>query len=246
MSRPIIVIPACTKMIYGRAFDAVDRKYAAAVAEVADCQPLIMPLETALVDLEAVLEIAAGVMLTGSPSNVAPHHYGDEAPVKPDKLDPDRDAVTLPLVHTLIARKIPLFAVCRGYQELNVALGGTLHQEVHAQTGLNDHREDDNLPLDDRYAPAHPVRLEGKLREWIGKSEITVNSLHGQGIARLAKGLTPEAFAPDGLVEAVRGPDDHPFLLGVQWHPEWKATTNPVSMALYKRFGEAARARKSS
>lgn len=241
MSRPIIVIPSCTKIIDGYVFDTVSRRYSAAIAQAAGCQPLLIPLEEALVDIGAVLAIADGIFLSGSPSNIAPHHYSDEAPVLPDTLDPARDAVTLPLIRAVVERKMPLFAVCRGVQELNVALGGTLHQAVHDQKGLNDHRARNELPMDERWAPKHSISLTGKLREWAGQDEIMVNSLHGQGLKRLAGSLTAEAFAQDGLVEAVRGPDDHPFLLGVQWHPEWKATTNPVSMELFKRFGAAAR-----
>ena len=245
MSRPIVVIPCCTKEIDGYAFDAVSRRYSAAVAEAAECQPLLVPLDKALLDIGAVLEIAGGILLTGSPSNLDPRHYGDEAPVNPEKLDPARDAVTLPLVKTAIQEKIPLFAICRGFQELNVALGGTLHQEVHVQEGKGDHRARSELPIEERWAPVHPLKLEGKLRDWIGCDKIEVNSLHGQGIARLAQELTPEAFAHDGLVEAARIKREHPFLVGVQWHPEWKATANPISQILFRRFGDAARGKTS-
>ncbi|MGQ0673467.1 MAG: gamma-glutamyl-gamma-aminobutyrate hydrolase family protein [Hyphomicrobium sp.] len=241
MSRPIVVIPCCTKTIEDYTYDAVSRKYSAAVAEVAECQPLLVPLEQALVDIAAVLEVADGILLSGSPSNVDPRHYGDEAPVLSDRLDPARDAFTLPLIQSAVAANIPTFAICRGFQELNVALGGTLHQAVHDVEGLNDHRERGGLPLEERWGPVHNIRLEGQLRDWLGRNEIMVNSLHGQGIAKLGGGLKPEAFAGDGLIEAVRGPDDHPFLVGVQWHPEWKATSNPISRELFRRFGAAAR-----
>jgi len=244
MSRPIVVIPSCTKAIDGYIFDSVSRRYSAAVAQAAECQPLLIPLDEALVDIGAVLSIAGGIFLTGSPSNVAPGHYSDEAPVFPDKLDPARDALTLPLIRTVVERKIPLLAVCRGYQELNVALGGTLHQAVHDEEGMDDHRERTGLSLEERWGPIHPISLTGTLRDWIGQDEIMVNSLHGQGLNKLAGLLKPEAFAKDGLVEAVRGPDDQPFLLGVQWHPEWQATTNPASIEIFKRFGAAARSSK--
>lgn len=240
MSRPIVIIPCCSKKIDDYTYDAVSRKYSAAVAEVAECQPLLIPLDHALADIGSVLAVAGGILLSGSPSNIEPRHYGDEPPVLPDQLDPARDALTLPLVKSALERKIPLFAICRGFQELNVALGGTLHQAVHTIEGQNDHRERKGLPLADRWGPVHPLKLSGKLKEWVGRDEIMVNSLHGQGIARLAAGLTPEAVAEDGLVEAVRGPDTHPFLLGVQWHPEWQAASNPVSVSLFRRFGAAA------
>jgi putative glutamine amidotransferase len=241
MSRPIVVIPACTKLIEGHAFDAVGRKYSAAIAEVAECQPLLVPLGAGMADFGAVLEVADAILLSGSVSNVAPEHYGKEVPLKPDALDPMRDALTLPLIRAAVERKTPLFAICRGFQELNVALGGSLYQAVHDVNGHKDHRPRIDLPLDEMYGPVHPVSLRGLLRDWVGRDEIMVNSLHWQGIARLADGLKPEAFAEDGLVEAVRGPDDAAFCLGVQWHPEWGAKSSPVSTSLFRRFGAAAR-----
>lgn len=241
MSRPIVVIPACTTLIRGYVFDAVGRKYSAAIAEVAECQPLLVPLGASMADIGSVLEVADAILLSGSLSNVAPEHYGKETPIKPDALDPVRDALTLPLIRAAIERKTPLFAICRGFQELNVALGGSLHQAVHDVDGHSDHRERSDIPLDERYGPVHPVSLRGTLRDWVGSDEIMVNSLHSQGIARLADGLKPEAFAEDGLVEAVRGPDDATFCLGVQWHPEWEAKANPISISLFRRFGAAAK-----
>lgn len=241
MSRPIVVIPACTAMIEGHAFDAVGRKYSTAIAEVAECQPLLVPVGPGMTDVAALLEVADAILLSGSVSNVAPEHYGEETPIMPDRLDPLRDALTLPLIRAAVERKTPLFAICRGFQELNVALGGSLYQAVHAVNGHKDHRARLELPLDEMYGPVHPVSLRGKLREWVGSDEIMVNSLHWQGIARLADGLKPEAFAEDGLVEAVRGPDDAAFCLGVQWHPEWAVKSSPVSTSLFRRFGAAAR-----
>ena len=239
MSRPLVVIPACTKLIDGDVFDAVGRKYAAAVAEVAECQPLLVPVGMA--DIPTLLEVADAILLSGSPSNVAPRHYGDEAPLMEERLDPVRDALTLPLIRAAVERKKPLFAICRGFQELNVALGGSLHQAVHVVDGHKDHRARIDLPFEERYGPMHSVTLRGLLREWIGSDKIMVNSLHWQGIARLADGLKPEAFAEDGLIEAVRGPDEAAFCLGVQWHPEWAAKSNPISTVLFRRFGAAAR-----
>ncbi len=242
MSRPIVIIPSCTKLIEGHAFDAVGRKYSSAVAEVAECQPLLAPLGPSMADMGALLEIADGILLSGSLSNVHPSLYGlDEPPLNTSALDPARDDLTLPLIREALKRKLPTFAICRGFQELNVALGGTLDQAVHTVEGRHDHRERSDVPLDDRFGPAHPVHLTGTLKDWIGKDEIIVNSLHWQGIKRLAAPLTAEAHAKDGLVEAVRGPTDHPFMLGVQWHPEWQAKTNTVSIELFRRFGDAAR-----
>jgi putative glutamine amidotransferase len=220
----------------------VGRKYSAAVAEVAECQPLLIPLGASLADIGAVLEVADGILLSGSLSNVEPLHYNSsDPPINADAIDRERDAVTLPLIRTAVEQKVPLFAICRGFQELNVALGGSLYQAVHDVNGHKDHRGRFDIPLEESYGPVHPVRLTGKLRDWVGKDEIMVNSLHWQGVARLANGLKAEAFAEDGLVEAVRGPDDAAFCLGVQWHPEWAAKTNPVSLSLFRRFGAAAK-----
>lgn len=242
MSRPVVIIPCDTKVIDGLAFDAVGRKYSAAVAEVADCQPLLAPLGPSMLDMHALLDIADGILLSGSISNVHPRHYAlDEPPLNEDALDHERDSLTLPLVREALARKTPLFAICRGFQELNVALGGTLDQAVHAVEGRSDHRELSGRPMDDRFGPAHPITLSGKLREWVGDDEIIVNSLHWQGIQRLATPLTAEAHARDGLIEAVRGPSDHPFLFGVQWHPEWQAKNNKASIEIFRRFGDAVR-----
>lgn len=247
MSRPIVIIPADTKVIEGMTFDAVGRKYSAAVAEVADCQPLLAPLGASMLDMGALLEVADGILLSGSISNVHPSLYGlDEPPLNANALDHERDSLTLPLVREALNRKLPLFAICRGFQELNVALGGTLDQAVHTVAGRNDHREPSEVPMDDRFGPAHPVILSGTLKNWIGKDEIIVNSLHWQGIQRLAQPLTAEAHAKDGLIEAVRGPNDHPFLFGVQWHPEWQAKNNTASIEIFRRFGDAVRKLNSS
>src|SRR6476620_2575932 len=241
MSRPIVVIPACTTLIEGYVFDAVGRKYAAAVAEVAECQPLLVPVGPEMSDIGSVLDVSDAILLSGSRSNVAPEHYGEETPINPDALDPVRDAVTLPLIRAAVELKTPLFAICRGFQELNVALGGSLYQAVHDVNGHKDHRARTNVDIDEAYGLVHKVSLRGMLRDWVGSDQIMVNSLHGQGISRLASGLQPEAFAEDGLIEAVRGPDDAAFCLGVQWHPEWATKANPVSTALFRRFGAAAK-----
>lgn len=242
MSRPIVIIPCDTKVIETMTFDAVGRKYSAAVAEVAECQPLLAPLGPSMLDMGALFEIADGILLSGSVSNVHPSHYGaDEPPLNAEALDHERDSLTLPLVREAMSRKVPLFAICRGFQELNVALGGTLDQSVHTVEGRNDHREPSNVPMDDRFGPAHPVTLSGQLKSWVGKDEIIVNSLHWQGIKRLAPPLVAEAHAKDGLVEAVRGPAEHPFLFGVQWHPEWQAKNNTASIEIFRHFGDAVR-----
>jgi putative glutamine amidotransferase len=242
MSRPVVIIPCDTKVIETMTFDAVGRKYSAAVAEVAECQPLLAPLGPSMLDMGALLEIADGILLSGSISNVHPSLYGlDEPPLNADALDHERDSLTLPLVREAMHRKVPLFAICRGFQEMNVALGGTLDQAVHTVDGRHDHREPTGVPIDERFGPSHPIKLSGTLKNWVGEDEIIVNSLHWQGIQRLAPPLTAEAHAKDGLIEAIRGPSDHPFMLGVQWHPEWQAKNNKASIEIFRRFGDAVR-----
>jgi putative glutamine amidotransferase len=241
MSRPIVVIPCSTETVSGLVSDTAGRKYSAAVAEGAECQPLLVPVGPGLADIGSVLDVASGMLLTGAISNVHPEHYGDEEPVLPDAIDRDRDAVTLPLIRAAIDCKLPIFAICRGFQELNVALGGSLHQAVHSVDGYADHREPKIGDWDAKFGPRHPVKLKGELKKWLGQEEIIVNSLHGQGIRDLAKPLVGEAFAEDGLIEAARTTAGNAFSLGVQWHPEWQLHSNPTSLALFRRFGDAAR-----
>jgi putative glutamine amidotransferase len=184
-----------------------------------------------------------GLMLTGSVSNVEPHHYSGP-PSDPGTVhDPARDATTLPLIRRAVSSGLPVLGICRGFQEMNVAFGGTLHQKVHEVEGRLDHREDVQLGLDAQYGPAHEVMLEpqGLLYGLAGKDRVTVNSLHAQGIDRLGEGLSVEARAPDGLVEGFRVRQAAGFALAVQWHPEWKVMSNPFSQALFAAFGAAAR-----
>ena len=245
MSRkPVILIPSCTKDVEGQVFYAVVKRYIDAVVVGAECHPLILPLFDSEEDLSEILSRVDGVMLTGSPSNVHPSHYGQPIQ-KPDlRLDLARDAITLRLVRKAIEIEMPLFAICRGFQEVNVALGGSLLQAVHEAPGKFDHREDDSLPLESQYAPAHRVTVvpSGRLHKILNAvSEIRVNSLHGQGIDQLAPGLVVDAVADDGLVEAFHVGTGQGFTLALQWHPEWKVTQNPVSMKLFGAFGGACR-----
>jgi len=159
--------------------------------------------------------------------------------------DEHRDATAIPLLKAAIDAGKPVFCICRGFQELNVAFGGTLHQHVHEVSGRHDHRETKDAPLDEQYGPAHPVQVEagGLLSELIRERTFSVNSLHSQGIDKLAPALRVEAVAPDGQIEAVSMPAAKGFLFGVQWHPEWNWSANPVSRAIYAAFGRALRGR---
>lgn len=246
--RPIVGIPACIKMLGEHPFHAAGAKYIDAVVDAAGCMPVILPAIGNRQAIAQVLELIDGLLLTGSVSNVEPARYG-QVPAYPElKTDTARDATTFPLIEAALEAGIPLLGICRGFQELNVAMGGTLHQEVHAQPGLSDHREARDADLDVQYGPAHPVKLasNGFLQNLLdGAEEITVNSIHGQGIRQLGAGLAIEATAPDGLVEAIRVTNARSFALAVQWHPEWKVCSNPQSMAIFREFGRACADYKS-
>jgi putative glutamine amidotransferase len=248
MRSPVVLVPACVNQIGAHPYHTAQLKYVAAVADGAHCTPLIVPALGAATDFEALLAVADGVMLTGSPSNVHAGLYGEEVldPALPQ--DAARDATTLPLIRAAIKRGIPLLAICRGFQEVNVALGGSLHQAVHAVAGMADHRENKEHTLDQQYAPSHRVLLDpgGRMAQILdGVAEIKVNSLHGQGINKLAPGLVAEARADDGLVEAYRVADAKGFTLAVQWHPEWRFSENPDAVKLFRAFGDACRAYKA-
>lgn len=238
---PIVLVSSCNRTLGEHPFHIAGRKYVDAV-RLAGALPLIAP-PFAEHELPALLDAVHGVLLTGSPSNVHPSHFGEAVHDPSLPLDPERDAWTLPLIRLALARGLPLLAICRGTQETNVALGGTLHQAVQEQPGLNDHRADGRQPAAVQYGPAHPVDVVpgGLLAGITGRASFEVNSVHGQGIKQLAEGLRVEAVAPDGLVEAFSVPDAPGFNLCLQWHPEWQAAGNPVSMALLRAFGEAVR-----
>lgn len=215
-------------------------KYARAVKVHASAQPVLFPLVESH-QIDPLLELVDGVMLTGSPSNVHPSHFGATVADTSLPLDAARDSLTLQLVRSCLQAGIPLLGVCRGFQEINVALGGSLHQQVHAQPGLNDHREDKTASYDVQYAPAHPVAIaaDSAMAKWAGGTSAMVNSVHGQGIDRLAQGLRAIAHAPDGLVEAFEVIDAPAFAFAMQWHPEWKPAENPFYSAIFSAFGDA-------
>jgi putative glutamine amidotransferase len=248
VSKPLVLIPADVKHIGEHPFHAVGQKYILAVAEGAQATPLIIPAISDYLDINTLLLLADGILLTGSPSNLHPSHFG-QAVHNPDlPLDPARDALTLSLVRAAIDVGVPLLAICRGFQELNVAFGGSLHQTVHEVSGLIDHREVAGKSIKEQYEAAHPVSLliRGKLEAIVGSNQMMVNSIHGQGIDRLGLGLTAEAHAPDGLIEAISVDKSKSFAMGVQWHPEWQVMKNPDYLAIFKAFGDACRARMCS
>jgi putative glutamine amidotransferase len=241
--RPLIGFPADTYEEGGHLYHSVGDKYLRAVAEVAVCLPIVIPAMADAVDIDAVLDHLDGVLMTGAVSNVHPPHYGADATAEHGPYDLVRDDLTLRLIRACLARGLPLFCICRGFQELNVALGGSLEGELQRAPGRLDHRVRDVPDVDVRYGPVHAVRVTpgGMLDRILGRPGIDVNSLHRQGIARLADGLVVEARAPDGVIEAVSVRDSSAFALGTQWHPEWKAAANPDSVKLFRAFGDAAR-----
>jgi len=239
-ARPVVLVPACNRVLGLHPFHVVGKKYIDAV-RLAGALPFIVP-QAARHEVDDLLDQADGVLLTGSPSNVHPSHYGEEVHDPSLPLDPARDDWTLPLIPRAIERGIPLFAICRGFQEANVALGGSLYQAVQELPGKRDHRADyDGTTANEQYGPAHPVQVQpgGVLERILGLDPFDVNSLHGQGVKELARGLRVEAVAPDGLVEAFAVATSPGFNLCVQWHPEWMAQDNPVSMKLLRAFGAA-------
>jgi putative glutamine amidotransferase len=241
---PLVGVISDRRMVGRHPFHMVGEKYLRALVDGADAYPVALPSLADGFDVVDILDRLDGLFLTGSPSNVEPHHYmGD--PSRPGTWhDPERDVAALALIPAAIRAGMPLFAVCRGFQEMNVAFGGSLHQHVHEVPGYLTHKENADDDLDGQYAPAHEVEFsaDGLLSRITGKRRVPVNSLHSQGIDRLGKGLRVEATAEDGLVEAFSVAGAPGFTLAVQWHPEWKVLSNPVSMAIYTAFGDACRA----
>ena len=245
--KPLVIVPADRKMMGQHAYHSAGEKYLSALVLGADVVPFILPSLTPTLPLREILEAVDGLFLTGAYSNIEPHHYSDEPSYEGNLHDQHRDQNSLSIIALAIEMQIPVFAVCRGFQEVNVALGGSLHQKIHEVPGLNDHRENLDVDVDAQYADSHPISLisGGLLATLAVESEVMVNSLHGQGIHVLANNLKIEAAAPDGLIEAVSLKSSHPFFLAVQWHPEWKFAENPFYLSLFEAFGRACLARNS-
>lgn len=243
-NRPLIGVVSDRRVVGHHAFHMVGEKYLRALVDGADAYPVALPSLAEGFDVVDILDRLDGLFLTGSPSNVEPRHYLGEPSRAGTWHDPERDTAALALIPAAIRAGMPLLAVCRGFQEVNVAFGGSLHQFVHEVPGYRVHKENTEDPLDAQYAPAHGVAFAqgGVLQRITGKRFEQVNSLHSQGIARLGGGLNVEATAEDGLIEAFSVTDSPGFTLAVQWHPEWQVTSNPVSMSIFKAFGDACRA----
>ena len=243
-SRPLVGVISDRRMQGPHPFHMVGEKYLQAIADGADAYPVALPSLAEGFDVLDILDRLDGLFLTGSPSNVEPNHYmGD--PSEPGTWhDPERDLTALALIPAAIRVGMPLIAVCRGFQEMNVAFGGTLHQLVHELPQYHIHKENPEDPLDVQYGPSHKVEFTpgGLLQRITGKTAIMVNSLHSQGVDRLGGELEVEAVADDGLIEGFTVKGAPGFALAMQWHPEWRVLDNPVSTKIFRAYGDACRA----
>ena len=239
--RPVLGIIACNRIVGTEPAQAVMERYIRAAMTYADVAALIVP---SLPDLMTAAEVASrldGILLTGSPSNVATSRYGDDGDEGP--FDEGRDEIALSMVDRMIDLKKPVFGICRGFQEINVALGGTLRRDTSASDELLRHHAPDGVSFDAMFDHRHPVELAegGILASAYAKPALDVNSVHYQGIGKLANGLTVEARAPDGLVEAYSARPNGAPLLAVQWHPEWGTENDPDSQTYFHLLGKALR-----
>jgi putative glutamine amidotransferase len=243
-TRPLVGLPADTYEKDGFLFHSLGDKYVRALTDVADVDAVMIPSQLDHGNLDSLLSHLDGILLTGAVSNVHPPQYGEEPSADHEPYDHRRDATTLKLIHAVIDQGLPLFCICRGFQELNVAMGGSLETELQRGEGRLDHRAPKSDDVDVRYAPRHVVNITkgGMLSRLLDKSETMVNTIHRQGIKRLGEGLTVEATAPDGIIEAVSVKGAKAFAFGTQWHPEFKAAHNPDSVKLFEAFGKAVRA----
>jgi putative glutamine amidotransferase len=241
MSRPVLGIIACQRRVGSEPAQTVIERYIRPTMRYADVAALIVPSLPDLMSVGEVAHLLDGVLLTGSPSNVAPERYGEEAGEGP--FDPGRDEIALGLVDAMTGAGKPVFGICRGFQEINVALGGTLRRDVSASPDLLRHHAADDVGFNEMFDNLHPVNLTkgGVLAGAFGKHALTVNSVHFQGVGQLAPGLTVEATAPDGLVEAYSTHIGQAPVIAVQWHPEWNTDTNPDSQAFFRLLGRTLR-----
>lgn len=249
--KPLIGISCCTKQfgVFGMPNHAASDTYVRATDEVIGAVPVLLPANGPAADIDTILDRLDGIILTGSRSNVQPTLYDGPPHAEGTPEDPARDELTLPLIRAAVARGVPLLAICRGFQELNVALGGSLHQRLQDLPGRMDHSTPMQPSSKIRQGKAHAVRVVagGWLHRLAGKTEIAVNSLHNQGVDRLAPGLVVEGVAPDGTIEAVRvlASQEGPaigYAVGVQWHPEYDWRTDTLSRQIFEQFGDAVRA----
>ena len=245
MSRPVIGIIGNSHLINDQyPAHAGGVMNSEAVAQVAGCLPLLVPSDPRLVSIPELLEVCDGFLLTGGRPNVHPAEYGEEETPAHGAFDRARDAIVLPLIRACVDRGQPFFGVCRGFQEVNVAMGGTLYPEIRDLPGRMNHRMPPDGTLEEKFALRHPVTFteNGVFHRLLGAPEVMTNSLHGQGIKRAGARVKVDGHAPDGTPEAIYIEGARGFTLSVQWHPEWRAGEDPVSRPLFEAFGQAARA----
>ena len=244
--RPLrIGVLANCKIVGPHEYHSFGDKYLRAISEGMKALPVLIPAWAERDLLYCYLSGVQGLLLTGAHSNIEPHHYG--AQLSTDAFhDSARDSSAFLLIDMALGMDIPVFGICRGFQEINVVLGGSLHQKVQAVDGLMDHREDPGQSPAKQYGPRHEVQLESDslLRSISDSHKQAVNSLHQQGVSRLAEDLLVEARATDGLIEAFRSRGRDRFVLGVQWHPEWEVTRNPFYLRIFNIFKQACLARQ--
>jgi putative glutamine amidotransferase len=219
-----------------------------AVAALTGALPLMVPSMPGVGSIADLLAACDGFVLTGGRPNVHPSHYGVEPTEKHGTFDPDRDAVTLPLIRECVARGVPVFGICRGFQEFNVAFGGSLHPEIREMPGRMNHRMPPDGTLEEKFEHRHMVRLApgGQFHRVLGSDEVMVNSLHGQGILDRGARVVIEGYAPDETPEAIVIEGAAGFAMAVQWHPEWNAANDPVSRPLFQALGSAVQARTTA
>jgi len=241
---PVVLVATDNRIFDHVRWHVTPAQYAEAVVIGAKAIPVLLPSVGDMMDLLPVLDRVDGVVLSGARSNVHPSCYGVDPAPQYEPYDEARDATTLPLIRAALERGIPLFAICRGYQELNVALGGSLHTEIHEIDGRFDHRSPESNSADIRYQLRHAVQVvgEGLVEPILGAGDVQVNSLHRQGIAAISSRLKVEATAEDGTIEAVSVIDARSFAIGVQWHPEYWVREDAASSRLFAAFGAAVHA----
>lgn len=215
-----------------------------AVSCVAGCLPMIVPADPRFLSVDELLERCDGFLLTGGRPNVHPEEYGHQPTDAHGEFDRARDAITLPLVRECVARGQPILGICRGFQEVNVAMGGTLHPEIRDIPGRMNHRMPPDGTLEEKFALRHCVTFSegGVFHKLMGAQEVMTNTLHGQGVETPGQRIVIDGYAPDGTPEAIYVKDAPGFTLSVQWHPEWDAANDPVSRPLFSAFGEAVHA----
>tara|TARA_B100000686_G_C16758070_1_gene956873 strand:+ start:763 stop:1554 length:792 start_codon:yes stop_codon:yes gene_type:complete len=246
-AKPLVGIPASQIFLPAHAIPqhGSGERYIRAVVDGAKAIPIIIPALTGDYDYDDLASRIDGLMLTGGRANIEPHHYGGPPFPDDEVRDPPRDNTVIPLIRACVKNGIPVFGSCRGIQEINVAMGGTLHYRVHEVPEFNDHRMPREGDIEHKFSERHMVITaeNGAFHNLCGKREVMVNSLHAQAVQQVAPDFEVECVSMDGVIEGIRLNDPEKFCVGVQWHAEWRFEKNTLSKALWKAFGEACQER---